>query len=269
MKSIKRENLWKIIVFALCGAILVLSFVPITYTQNEARNKWIGSIVQQSIGFVAVALLAKGLGIRLFGKISGWIYILPCLIVAIDNFQFYAYFQGKMQFIRTEWIDVLLFALYCIAIGLFEETVFRGVLFSVLAGYFSFDKKGLWKTFVVSSVIFGGAHLFNLFYGAGLGSTLLQALYTTLTGGLFAFAFIKTKNILIPAMIHGVYNFCGLLLSEQGLGAGAVLDFGTAITMAIIGVAMGLFVLYSMYKHSEQEQKDLYQRLNIKKEEKN
>jgi membrane protease YdiL (CAAX protease family) len=170
-----------------------------------------------------------------------------------------------MQFVRTEWIDVFLFALYCIAIGLFEEIVFRGILFSVLAGYFSSDKKGLWKTFVISSVIFGGAHLFNLFYGAGLGGTLLQALYTTLTGSLFAFAFIKTKNILVPAIIHGVYNFCGLLLSEQGLGAGAVLDLGTGITMAIVGVVIGVFVLYSMYKHPEQERVELYRRLNIKK----
>jgi membrane protease YdiL (CAAX protease family) len=148
-------------------------------------------------------------------------------------------------------------------IGLFEELIFRGVLFSVIAGYFSDDKKGLWKTFIISSLIFGGAHLFNLLYGAGIGATLLQAVYTTLTGGLFAFAFIKTKNILIPAFLHAVYNFCGLLFSEQGLGLGAVLDFGTGVTMAIVGVVVGVFVLYALYKHPEKERKELYARLNV------
>jgi membrane protease YdiL (CAAX protease family) len=224
---------------------------------------WIASILQQTIGVIAVLMIVKTLGLKLFGRISGWLYILPCLIVAIDNFQFYAYFQGKMQFVQTQAVDVLLFAVYCTMIGLFEELIFRGVLFSVIAGYFSDDKKGLWKTFILSSLIFGGAHLFNLLYGAGIGATLLQAVYTTLTGGLFAFAFIKTKNILIPAFLHAVYNFCGLLFSEQGLGLGAVLDFGTGVTMAIVGVVVGVFVLYSLYKHPEKEQKELYACLNV------
>ena len=265
MRKIKKETWWKSSVVILCALTLLLSVCPIQYADNTRRNVWLASIVQQSLGFFAVVVLCKILKLRIFGKISGWIYILPCLIVAIDNFQFYAYFQGKMQWITFEWVDVCLFVLYCICIGLFEEAVFRGVVFSVIAGYFSKDKEGLIKALVVSSFIFGLAHLFNLFYGAGFLGTLLQVFYTTLTGGLFAFVFIKTKNILVPAFLHAVYNFCGLLFTVQGLGTGAVLDFGTGLIMAIVSVCAGAFVLYSLCKHPENERKELYIRLNLEK----
>jgi membrane protease YdiL (CAAX protease family) len=220
--------------------------------------------LQQTCGIIAVILLANYLKIRLFSRPECLIFIIPCLIIAIDNFPFWSYFSGNMQLILTNPTDVLLFSIYCLCIGLFEEIVFRGLLFYLLASYFSKDRKGLIKTFVYSSVIFGLAHLTNLFSGAGLPPTLLQVGYTTLTGGLFAFAFMKTKNVLFPACIHALYNFCGLILEtpqKLGLGTGIVFDTGTVIMMAIISVIIGVFVLYSLTKYPENERKTLYNRL--------
>lgn len=146
------------------------------------------------------------------------------------------------------------------AVGLFEECIFRGIVFSVLAGCFSKDRKGFLKTYFLSAIIFGAAHLFN---GFSLG-TLLQVAYTVLTGGLFAFCLIKTKNILCCAFVHGLYNFCGLLFDTQGLGTGVVFDVGTVVTMAIVGVCVGIFVLYSVFKYSEEERCALYGYLGLK-----
>lgn len=254
----------KIIVVLLCGVLIALDFLSIDVAKGDLRrNQWIIGAIQQGCGFVAVVIVLKLLNIRLFGKPQAWTYILPCAIIAIDNFPFWSYFQGNMAFVRSSATDFILFGVYCITIGLFEESVFRGLLFSVVAGLFPKNKKGLIKTFFLTSFAFGFVHLFNLFSGAGIGATLLQVVYTTLTGGLFAFALIKTKNLLIPAFVHALYNFCGLLLSEQGLGTGVVFDLGTVFIMAFISVAIGAFVLYSLYKYPENERKSLYQRLGI------
>lgn len=255
----------RVFIVALCAAMLALDYIPIQYVQDGVRNVWISTIVQQCVGAIAIILLMLHLNIKLFGKIHAWLYLLPCLIVALDNFPLISYVNGNMHFTRTGAWDFVLFALYCLAIGLFEECVFRGVLFSVIASLFSQDKKGFFKTFVVSSAVFGLAHLFNLLSGAGIGATLLQVCYTTLTGGLFAFAMIKTKNVLCAAFVHGLYNFCGLLLSEQGLGSGIVFDVGTGVMMGIISVIIGVFVLYSVWKYTEAERSVLYKHLGIEK----
>lgn len=265
----KKENNGRfttVIIVVLCIAMLVLSVWDIRYAEDEARNLWIGRILQQTCGCLAVILLLARLKIKAFGKPQNWLYLIPCLVIAVNNFPFWSYFNGNMRLVKSEAFDFLLFAMYCLSVGLFEELVFRGVLFSLLAERFSKDKKGLVITFFVSSLVFALAHLFNLFMGAGVGATLLQVCYTALTGGLFAFVFIKSKNILCCAFVHALYNFCGLIMeipSRGGMGSGVVFDLGTGLTMGGIAVIMGLFVLYSLWKVQESERICLYERLGI------
>ena len=253
-------------IIVLCIGTVVFALVPLQCFQESWQNKWLADILQQTIGISAVLLLVKRFKIRLFCSIERWIYILPCIIIAVNNFPFFAYFSGKMQLCTQEPLDFVLFTLHCISVGLFEEVVFRGVIFYLLASSFSKDKKGVLKTVVFSSILFGVSHLLNLFGGANVGATLLQVGYTVLTGGLFAFAFIQTKNILVPAFIHATYNFCGLFFeipARGGLGTGVVFDVGTICTMTTVCVVVGAIIVYYLIKYPENERKTLYNRLSV------
>lgn len=246
-----------------------MDFLKISFVGHTLHNRFIVKILQQSCGIMATILLMRRLGLKLFGKPQNLLYLIPCIIIAIDNFQWSSYINGNMELVHKEGIDFLLFGLYCLSVGLFEECIFRGVIFSVLAGCFTQDKKGLWKSYVLSSVIFGAAHLFN---GFSLG-TLLQVGYTILTGGLFGFVLLKTKNILCCGVIHGLYNFCGLLFETEqrlGLGNGVVFDMGTVITMLIVCISLGLLILWWVFRYSEEERVVLYKKLGVfpKQEEK-
>lgn len=261
-KTFDRKSIWNVVEIALiltfCLLTLVFDYIKVEYVSHELRNKYISKIIQQSSGAIAAVLLMRRLGIHLFGKPQQLLYLIPCLLIAIDNFQFSSYFKGNMQLIHNQPIDFILFALYCLSVGLFEECIFRGVIFTVVAGLFSKDKKGLLCTFVVSSVVFGVAHIFN--------GSILQVGYTILTGGLFAFALMKTKNIFCCAFVHALYNFGGLLFETAdrfGLGDGVVFDTGTAITMLVVSVILGAFVLYSVWKYTSEEQRVLYNKLGI------
>ena len=257
----KKESVWNVIqivaIAILCLITVSLDFLDISFSSDEFRNKMLMKIVQQSAGAIAAILLMIRLKIRLFGKPLAWIYLIPCLIIAIDNFQFSAYFNDKMSLLRKDAMDFVLFAAYCLFVGLFEECIFRGIIFSVVAGLFTKDKKGFLYTYVVSSVVFGCAHLFNGISGA----VILQVGYTCLTGGLFAFCLIKTQNIFCCAAIHGIYNFCGLLFDE--MGTGVVLDMGTAITMLIVSIVVGAFVLWKVWTYSDEERTMLYKKLGV------
>ena len=253
-----RNILEIVLILLFCGLTLALDYIKIDYVSHELRNKYISKIVQQTCGGIAAILLMIRLNIRLFGKPQHLLYLIPCLLIAIDNFQFSSYFNGHMELIHKEPIDFLLFGLYCLSVGVFEECIFRGVIFTVIAGLFSKDKKGLWMTFVASSVVFGFAHIFN--------GSILQVGYTILTGGLFAFALMKSKNIFCCAFVHALYNFGGLLFEKAerfGLGNGVYFDSGTIITMFVVSVVLGAFVLYSVSKYTLEEQQELYKKLGV------
>lgn len=259
----KQQSIWNVLQVALiatfCALTVFFDFVDITIVADDFRNKMLIKSIQQGSGAIAAILLMIRLKIRLFGMPKGWIYLIPCLLIAIDNFQFSAYFNDKMTLIRRDALDFILFASYCMLVGLFEECIFRGIIFSVIAGLFSKDKKGFLYTYVVSSVVFGCAHLLNGISGA----VILQVGYTCLTGGLFAFCLIKTQNILCCAAIHGIYNFCGLLFDE--MGTGAVFDMGTVLTMLIVSIVVGVFVLWKVWTYSEKDRTSLYQKLGVVK----
>ncbi|MFQ7078124.1 MAG: lysostaphin resistance A-like protein [Christensenellaceae bacterium] len=188
--------------------------MPIKYTSDEVKNGLI-SDVPLIIGTVAVIWLMIRGKTGLFGRPTKLWFLIPCLLVAVDNFPFPSYFAGKSQLLYTDVDKWLWFAGFCIFVGVFEECVFRGIVFPLLAGCFSSDKKGLIKTFFISSVIFGGMHLFNIFAGAGI--IYLQAGYSTLIGGLCAFALMKTK-ISFSCVRAWMYDFCGLMLPKLGSG---------------------------------------------------
>lgn len=250
------------IILILFGLTILLDFLHISYVENEVHNKFISKIVQQGIGCCAVILLMRRLKLRLFGVPQGWLYLIPCLIVAIDNFQWSSFLNGRMELVHNAPIDILLFGCYCFAVGMFEECIFRGIIFSVLADRFPKDRKGLWKTYIASALIFAAAHLLN---GFSIG-TLVQVCYTFLTGGLFGFVLLKTKNIFCCGFVHALYNFCGLLFEttdRMGLGKGVVFDVGTVITMLIVSISVGLFVLYSVFRYSEEERESLYAKLGV------
>lgn len=265
MKNVKIKPKY-VLIAVLCAIMIVFELIPIckqiTFTSDAVYNRLICLLIPLVAGCAAVYMIAGECGLKLFQKPQYLWVLLPAMIIALDNFPWLAYFAGKMELIHTTLLHFVLFALYCLAVGLFEEVLFRGVFFSLLAGIFERTHRGFLYTCVLSSVVFGAVHLLNIFSG-GAGA-VLQAGYSMLTGGLFAFVMIKTKNVLFPALIHAVYNFCGLLFTKEvGLGLGSILDLPTGIMMAVISVVVGAFVLYKVWKYPEKERIELYNRLGV------
>ncbi|MBQ8447224.1 MAG: hypothetical protein IJX31_05555, partial [Clostridia bacterium] len=124
------------IIVVLCAVTVTLDFVKIEYVTDSLRNRLLSKVLQQGCGSIAGILLLRRLNVKVFGKPENWLYLIPCLIIAIDNFQFSSYFNGKIELVRTDVLDICLFASYCLLVGLFEECIFRGIIFSVLAGLF-------------------------------------------------------------------------------------------------------------------------------------
>ena len=259
---------WKYLcIAALCAIMLLFEWIPdlkvLPITTDEAYNRLICRIFPLIAGCLAVYLITTESSVQLFKKPQNLWCLLPAMAISLNNFPWLAWSAGKMELIHTQPLHFALFGAYCLLIGFFEEVLFRGVVFALMVSAFEKTKKGLLWSYVLSSVVFGLIHLFNVFQSGG--AAVLQAGYSILTGGLFAFVWIKTKNILFPSLVHAVYNFCGLLYTKDaGLGLGSVIDLPTGIMMAIIAVICGVFVLIGVWKCDSDERKELYTRLGVK-----
>lgn len=91
---------------------------------------------------------------------------------------------------------VLEFAAIAVAAGVGEELLFRGVLQRALAGAI-----GPLGGLVIASVLFGLAHLVTRTYAVLAG---LVGLYL---GGLF----LAFDNLLVPIVVHALYDFVALV----------------------------------------------------------
>ncbi len=88
--------------------------------------------------------------------------------------------------------DIALF----LAVAVFEETLFRGLLFRIVEEWL-----GSWVALAVSAGFFGIAHLFNP--AATAGSALAIALEA---GVLLGGAYMATRNLWFPIGIHWAWN---------------------------------------------------------------
>ena len=102
---------------------------------------------------------------------------------------------------QTKWAVITGAVFYIgLAVGLVEEMVFRGVIFSMLEHRFS-----KWTAILVPSVAFGLLHII----GAGemdLLSICQLIAAGSLVGILFSFVTIETGSIWNAALMHGVWN---------------------------------------------------------------
>lgn len=152
--------------------------------------------------------------------------------------------------IAPNWLgEVLSAALLCVFVGMFEEAVFRGLLFNGLLGKMGDTRKGLMWAAVISSVLFGFIHVYEqvadpasmtmLMWGEALGKTV----QTGMMGFLMAAIYLKTRNIWTVAIIHGLNDFVlmvanalfGQTISASYVGGGGVagMPYATLVMYAV------------------------------------
>lgn len=179
------------------------------------------------------------------------LFVLPIFIIAINNFPFFSYFNGNFTILVEDFQIGYLLAVLMIVIS--EEVVFRGIVFPLLLIKLKNDKHRYIKSLILSALIFAFVHIFNIFAGGNVVYNLLQVLYSFAIGAVLSFLMVKTGNILVPILIHYVYNLGGML-STFSLTYGYVFSTGQIILTAVVAVILGLILVYFIiFKTKEEE----------------
>lgn len=134
--------------------------------------------------YTACVLILMALGMYRIEGLNPWYFVLPAVAMALSS-------------------------------GIFEELLFRGVLFRIVEEWL-----GSWISLIVSSFVFGFVHLLN---PAG---TFLGALYISIEAGLLlAAAYMVTRRLWLSIGFHIGWNYTQSAIFS-GIVSGGVSDPG-------------------------------------------
>lgn len=183
-----------LVTFTLAGAITI---------QLKLATLAITLIGEGVLALIAMLLLSRlhwwrEAGFRLPSKPrSLWFFAVPCLPIIL-NLALGGVSNPGME-------RLLLFLALALLVGFVEETYFRGMILRALL------IRGRWQAVIISSLLFGMLHLFNVAGGANLAATLLQVVYAVAIGLMYAALALRTQTILPLIVIHGLTDFFGYI----------------------------------------------------------
>ena len=179
---------------------------------------------------------------------------LPAFVIAVNNFPFHAVITGGAR-VNEGAPMVLLLLAECMMVGFFEEIAFRGVIFLGILKKNPEDKRWAFISIALSSVVFGLVHLVNLLENSP-SAVFLQMGYSALIGAMCAVILLKTANIWLCVLIHGLYNFAGAVIPR--LGEGVIWDTFTVVLTVIVSLAVLAYMIVLFLKGKTRTTKEIY-----------
>lgn len=187
---------------------------------------------------------------------TAYIYYLPAIIyVFLATGGFNDIFLVSCSTFTSD--KSLLYGLRALSGGLFEEILFRGVIFGILLNKCYDSKYGVLKSVIISSLIFGLAHIANIWTQpeASTKEVLIQVYAASCLGVMYCATYLKTRSIIVLAVLHCISNYFSNLGELAGLES--IIDSASRdktiaeviasilLTAVIFGASlpMGLYIL--------------------------
>lgn len=176
--------------------------------------------------FICIFKLWNYFNLKKIPNPKKFLYFIPLFILMSINL------WGGIK-IDNSLSEIIFYMVSMLFVGFLEEIIFRGFLFKML------EKDSLNVAILVSSLTFGVGHIINLFTGADPFFTILQIIYATATGYLFAIIVVKGKSLWPCIITHSIVN---------ALSVFAVNNTFTSIVSPIVLTIIPLFYAFYLNK---------------------
>jgi len=165
---LRRAGTLAFVVLGYAGYVRWLEKRSVTELRLAPGGMLAGAVAGMVLISITTATLF-GLGYYVVTAVNGW--------------------KGALAIAGTIW-----------TVAMFEEVVFRGVLFRVLE-----ETCGTWTACLLQSVFFGAIHLFNI--DADPVTVVLTFVGTALVGAVWTCLFVTTRNLWVCGAHHAAWNF--------------------------------------------------------------
>lgn len=227
---------------------------------NGSLKSGIDMIVTRALGSVVFLTILAYVGYNVLKPLKSpflrsVLFAIPAFVVAVNNLPIYPLATGIAGVTSPLW-QVLLLALECLMVGLFEEVCFRGVIFLGFLEKRRATTKDRFVAIILSSAVFGAVHLINIFLGASPGAVLMQIGYSFLIGAMCSVVLMKTANLWLCVLIHAIFNFCGALVPR--CGEGTIWEPLTVTLTVIIALATTVYMTVAFFRMKKSECDRIY-----------
>ena len=249
------------VIFVAVPVLLWLEIGKPVLSEDAVLAPLINMTLTRGIGAVVFLALLLGEGYRVLNPLQKpfWkslLFTLPPFLVVVNNMPILSMIWGDAYLVYRAPVYMIWFVAECLAIGLFEELAFRGVIFLMLAEKRHTTRKGLFWSLILTSAVFGAVHLVNVLMGAGIGPVILQIGYSFLIGAMCSVVLLKTRNIWLCVLLHAIYDFSGTLMPT--LGDGTWWDTPTVIFTAVLAVATAVYLVWQFFRLDLKEVSRIY-----------
>lgn len=172
------------------------------------------------------------------GFAKGLLYGSPFLVIGIASVFVSNAGVDFSTLTHISVVNSLLFTINMLFVGMNEEIWMRALILNALMRKYGDTYPKVWKSLIISALIFGAIHLPNIFFMNPL--TLLVQVVNAAAGGiLFGAIFIKSKNIWAGITIHALVDWCSLFIGNCFIGTESIISMTMTIQQAVVIIALG------------------------------
>lgn len=228
------------------------SYGGIVLSSSNLMTKYSMGIGVRVVGLLFFLFLMKKWGILQWYQ---WKMNKSILLV---SWIFFVYIVMNIEVVpikNLEYSPVILMIIECLMIGIFEETVFRGMLLPLFLKKYGNGRREIFGSVLICNLLFGAFHIINLMTGASLISVISQVFYCIMLGIAFSALLLRTNNNLLwCGILHGLYDiasgFGDFAIENHAIPSGniSIWPYIWNLCMFIPIMIYGLFLLRKIKK---------------------
>lgn len=252
-----RPIIFSILVILVAGLLTEIPFNLIFESWLEAPAP---ELLKVTIGHTLTGLVLVGLLVKLgmlkdarFTRTREWRalwLVWPFLVFTLLNLE--EVIAGRLVVDISRPGLIILFVFLNLSIGFAEEVMGRGVVLNLMLRKWGDSRRGIYGAVLISALLFGSAHIFNLFSGHLPPLTVLTQIgYSMAFGVVFAACFLRNHSIWPVIIMHAAVDFAGGLRHISVGGGDQVPVANNTLEAAVINTLIislplllyGLFIL--------------------------
>lgn len=222
--------------------IVLLSFLVIVFMTKPTEEYASSVYTVGVIIFIIILACYKQFG-GIF-RFNSFYLTIPSFLVCICNIPIFSKYVSSVSDAVTPF-DYYLECFPLISIlklAFIEEVVFRLFFYKIILHLFGERKNRVLYTVLITSGAFALAHLLNLFNGYSLPEVVFQATYCFFLGAMFQIAYIITKGIYAPVLMHFIFNMGDFFATEF-----TITPFWNAPQFVLMIVFSVIAIIFNVY----------------------
>lgn len=208
------EILYGIVIEVFLLSFLFLEANIISHVAPKG-NYYVSLSIQEAISAILACGLLQISGLRIVlqnrgcGFWNGLIVGMYLLVISFLSIVLYvSFYTGKREL--QDWYMICIYIACMLCVGITEEFVFRGIIATLLLKKFGSGSVGIWIAIIFSGILFGVAHISNIFAASPMG-VFVQAAIAAMLGMLLTAIYFRTGCIWVTVVLHALVDIAAAI----------------------------------------------------------